>query len=255
MRASHYPIMATFNPVSNETMSHTLFISDLHLQVDEPHITATFIDFINNRAPQAEALYILGDFFETWIGDDDHSEFTQWIIEAVRKLADTGTPVYFIRGNRDLLIGKQFAQAARVTLLSDPSVIQLYNTPTLLTHGDVLCTLDHRHQHYRRIVTIPWIQRLFLMLPLSYRRQFANRMRNKSRQRNLNTPTHIMDVSPAAVEHIMEQHNTPLLIHGHTHRPHIHEVSLGKRIVLGSWHAKGSVLVYREDRSFELETL
>lgn len=238
-------------------MAHTLFISDLHLQEDEPQITQAFSDFMTNRAPQADALYILGDFFEAWIGDDDHSEFNQRIIGILQQCAAAGTPIYFMRGNRDLLIGKRFAAAAQVSLLSDPCVVNLYGKPILLTHGDILCTLDKRHQAYRKKVTRPWLQKLFLCTPLRWRRKLATRMRQKSREHNLNTPPYLMDVTTEAVTHMMTANNTSLLIHGHTHRPHIHPVSLdsqeAKRIVLGSWHRQGCTLIYRADGSFELE--
>ncbi len=240
------------------TMHHTLFISDLHLQEDEPQITATFLDFMEHRAPHADALYILGDFFEAWIGDDDHNAFNQRIIDALQKLVESGTPIYFMRGNRDLLIGKKFAEAAKMTLLNDPCVVKLYNKSVLLSHGDILCTLDHRHQRYRKVATKPWLQKLFLMLPLSFRRKLANQMRIASRKYNSQQLPHIVDVTPEAVERIMRKHQTELMIHGHTHRPYIHEVNLeakaAKRIVLGSWHSNGSALIYRNDGSFELET-
>jgi len=239
-------------------MNHTLFISDLHLQEEAPHITAKFLDFMKNRAPQADALYILGDFFEVWIGDDDNSAFNQHIIRILEELATSGTPIYFMRGNRDLLIGKKFAETAKMTLLNDPCVIELYNKPILLSHGDILCMLDKRHQAYRKKVTQAWLQKLFLCIPLKIRRRIAEHMRQKSREYNSKTPSYIMDVTLEEVERLMKENKTTLLIHGHTHRPHIHDVNLGeqkgKRIVLGSWHRNGSALIYRADGSFELET-
>lgn len=236
-------------------MTHTLFISDLHLQKNEPQITAIFLDFMENRAPKADALYILGDFFEVWIGDDDRSNFNQHIIQVLQQLSEV-TPIYFMRGNRDLLIGKIFAKTANISLLNDPCVINLYDKPILLTHGDILCTLDKRHQAYRKKVTQPWLQKLFLCTPLRFRKKLVRHLRQRSREYNLNTPSHIMDVTPEAVERMMKENETSLLIHGHTHQPKIHDVNIknAKRIVLGSWHKKGSALVYHDDGSFELES-
>jgi len=194
-------------------------------------------------------------FFEAWIGDDDRSNFNQHIIQVLQQLSET-TPIYFMRGNRDLLIGKKFAGAANVSLLNDPCVINLYDKPILLTHGDILCTLDKRHQAYRKKVRQPWLQKLFLCIPLRFRRKLVNHMQQRSREYNLNTPLHITDITPEAVEHMMKENKTPLLIHGHTHQPKIHDVNIknAKRIVLGSWHRNGSALIYRDDGSFELET-
>ena len=239
-------------------MSQTLFISDLHLQDSEPRITATFLDFIQHRAPHADALFILGDFFETWIGDDDHTPFNDTIIHALRQLADTGVPLYFMRGNHDFLIGKKFITQCGMTLLEDPTVFKVYDKPILFTHGDILCTLDVKHQNYRKKVHQPWLQKLFLTLPLSWRQRIAERLRQHSKKRYTHTAPHIMDVTPEEVTRTMQTHDVELLIHGHTHRPAIHDIDLnGKpahRIVLGSWHKEGSVLVYNSDGSYQLES-
>ena len=231
-------------------MLHTLFISDLHLQVEEPRITAAFLEFMRHRAPHADALFILGDFFEAWIGDDDRSPFNDQVIQALRQLADTGTPLYFMRGNRDFLIGKKFAAQSGMTLLDDPTVFELYGKPILLTHGDILCTLDVKHQRYRKIVMKPWLQKIFSTLPLSFRRCIAQCLRGKSKKYNAQVASHIIDVTPEAVTAMLKQYNSDLLIHGHTHRPGIHD----DRIVLGSWHEASSLLIYNEDGSYQLES-
>src|SRR3990167_6201214 len=231
--------------------SHTLFISDLHLEENAPTITATFLHFLQHMAPHADALYILGDFFETWIGDDDHSMFHDHITTSLCQLARTGMPIYFIAGNRDFLISHAFAKRAGIALLRDETVIDLYGQPVLLMHGDSLCTLDLKHQAYRKKVLTPWVQKLFLMMPLRWRRKIAQQLRNKSKHHHLVMPHDITDVTLEAVVRVMEAHHVSLLVHGHTHRPAIHEITLnnglGQRIVLGAWHQAGSVLVYRRD--------
>lgn len=228
-------------------MRHTLFISDLHLQEETPEITAIFLKFMETQATQAEALYILGDLFEAWVGDDQ-SPFNLQIIQALKKLVGRGMPVYFVPGNRDFLIGERFAAKSGVTLLQDPTVIALYGRQILVSHGDSLCTLDLKHQAYRKKVYQPWVKKLFLLLPLWIRRKVAQSLRNKSRQYHLSLPTHIMDVTPEAVQSLLQQYQTPLLIHGHTHRPAIHP----ERIVLGAWHETGNALRFNENGYYEL---
>lgn len=240
---------------------HTLFISDLHLQESVPDITATFINFLHRDAPKADALYILGDLFEVWIGDDDRSTYNCSISDALKQLASTGTPIYFIRGNRDFLIRKKFAEQSGISILDDLTVINLYGTPILLMHGDTLCTLDVKHQAYRKKVLTPWVQKLFLAFPLKFRRKFVQYLRQQSKLHQQNTSHSIVDVTPTEVIQVMEQQRVSLLIHGHTHRPAIHDVQLSdqqqqaQRIVLGSWHQAGSVLVYHHNNTFELNTL
>ncbi|EAX31987.1 UDP-2,3-diacylglucosamine diphosphatase [Coxiella burnetii] len=237
-------------------MRHTLFISDLHLEEETPSITAHFLYFLKHQAPKADAIYILGDFFEAWIGDDNQTPFNRKIIESLQTLART-KPTYFMRGNRDFLIGQRFAAMTGVSLLEDPSVIQLYNKPVLLMHGDSLCTLDHKHQAYRRKIMKPWVQKLMLSLPLSLRRKLAKKFREQSRRHNRTLSYEIKDVTPEEVNRVMKEQNVELLIHGHTHRPAIHDSTINgnptKRIVLGAWHHGGSVLRYAQDGSFELQ--
>lgn len=228
------------------TKSHTLFISDLHLCQEQPEATSLFLNFLKNQAKNADALYILGDFFEVWIGDDDHNDFNMKNIQALREYTASGIPTYFMRGNRDFLIGKRFAKETGIQLLKDPTIIQLYNTPTLLLHGDSLCTLDVKHQKMRKIMHNRLYQKLTLMLPLRIRRHYANRFRNISRNNKAHLANSIMDVTPDEVIRVMGEANVKTLIHGHTHRPAIHQLSIhqkpAKRIVLGAWHQQGNYL-------------
>ncbi len=218
--------------------SHTLFISDLHLCPQETHITHAFLDFLENTAPAADALYILGDFFESYVGDDNRTDFINSIIEALAKLTKTGLPVFLMHGNRDFLIGKQFAAASGVTLIPDPTIITLYNQKLLLMHGDSLCTEDKKHQRFRKITGYKLVQKLFLLLPLSFRLKFAHDLREHSMQENRYKNVEIMDVSQKEVDRVIKKYHADKLIHGHTHRPMISE----KRIVLGSWETQGNYL-------------
>lgn len=224
-------------------MPKIFFISDLHLCEAEPRITRIFLNFLRHQARQAQALYILGDLFEAWVGDDDLSPYNLTIIQALRETTDSGLPIYFMRGNRDFLIGKAFAQRAGVHLLADTAVIDLYGVSTLLLHGDSLCTLDKKHQQLRLITLNPLCQWLALRLPLCWRKRIGAWIRARSRQRSRHIADYIMDVNPQTVTRVMQSHQTLRLIHGHTHRPAIHSLPDGERIVLGAWHEAGSVLI------------
>ncbi len=232
----------------------TFFISDLHLQADEPKITAAFLYFLQEIAPQADALYILGDLFEAWIGDDDLSYFNTQIIQALKQATDKGLPIYFMRGNRDFLIGTRFMAATGMKLLADPTVIELYGVPTLLMHGDSLCTLDKKHQRARLLTLNPLLQRIALSLPLAWRRRGSLWIRGKSRQHQKNSTEYILDVTSKAVLQAMQFHHVNQLIHGHTHRPDIHMLPYGKRIVLGAWHHTGHFLSYDTKIGFKPHT-
>lgn len=238
--------------------SHTLFISDLHLEEKSPEVTALFLQFMKDQAPKADALCILGDFFEAWIGDDDKTAFNQKIILTLRSLVKNGTPIYFMRGNRDFLIGEQFAKTAGVTLLEDPAVISLYGKSVLLMHGDSLCVLDRKHQAYRRKITKRWVRKLMLSLSLNLRRKLAKRLREKSRNRNHHLSNEITEVTLEEVLRIMRKMDVELLIHGHTHCPAIHDFLIhskpAKRIVLGAWNENGSALHYFSNSEFELSS-
>ncbi len=232
-------------------MPHTLFISDLHLEPERPDITQCFFNFLKHEAPKADALYILGDFFEVWIGDDENTPFQRMVIAALKQLTDTGLPVYFMRGNRDFLIGDAFIRSTGCRFLQDPAVIHLYGKKVLLAHGDALCTSDHKHQAFRKYAQDPHYNRFFLKLPLWMRRTIARSIRKASQKHTTTAPYIIMDVTQAAVEQQMREHQVTQLIHGHTHRPAIHSFMLedkpAERIVLGDWHTQGSMLFYKED--------
>ncbi|PIJ58155.1 UDP-2,3-diacylglucosamine diphosphatase [Erwinia sp. OLMDLW33] len=224
-------------------MSHTLFIADLHLCTEEPAITAGFLHFLRREAQHADALYILGDLFEAWIGDDDPNPLHAEVATALRQL---NIPCYFIHGNRDFLVGKRFARAAGMTLLPQEQVLELYGRRVLIMHGDTLCTDDEGYQRYRQKVQQRWLQRVFLALPLFVRQRIARKMRNGSKQANRNKDLAIMDVNPQAVVDAMSRHQVPCLIHGHTHRPAVHALNINglpaERLVLGAWHEEGSMI-------------
>jgi UDP-2,3-diacylglucosamine hydrolase len=236
----------------------TLFISDLHLDASRPQITAQFLDFLEGEARSASALYVLGDLFEIWIGDDDPDPDKRRVTKALRELTDAGIPCRFIPGNRDFLIGTRFAAATGVELLRDGTVVDVEGQKVLLMHGDVLCTDDRSYQRLRRIVRNPFVQWLFRHLPLGRRQALANRIRAGSREHTTATPAAIMDVNEAAVQRALATANVDFLVHGHTHRPAVHEHitanGTATRIVLGDWYEQGSVLRWRAD-DYSLEKL
>ncbi|MFV8978561.1 UDP-2,3-diacylglucosamine diphosphatase [Serratia fonticola] len=229
----------------------TLFIADLHLCVQEPAITAGFLRFLQREAVHADALYILGDLFEAWIGDDDPEPLHREIATALKALHQAGVPCYFIHGNRDFLLGKRFARQSGMILLPEEQVVELYGRKILILHGDTLCTDDQAYQEFRKKVHNTWIQRAFLALPLRWRLKIAAKMRARSQQSNQYKSTAIMDVNPQAVEQAMLRHNVHWMIHGHTHRPAVHPLALpnGKahRTVLGAWHTQGSMIKVTAD--------
>ncbi|MBP0998907.1 UDP-2,3-diacylglucosamine diphosphatase [Serratia fonticola] len=229
----------------------TLFIADLHLCVQEPAITAGFLRFLQREAVHADALYILGDLFEAWIGDDDPEPLHREIAAALKALHQAGVPCYFIHGNRDFLLGKRFARQSGMILLPEEQVVELYGRKILILHGDTLCTDDQAYQEFRKKVHNTWIQRAFLALPLRWRLKIAAKMRARSQQSNQYKSTAIMDVNPQAVEQAMLRHNVHWMIHGHTHRPAVHPLALpnGKayRAVLGAWHTQGSMIKVTAD--------
>ncbi len=234
----------------------TYFISDLHLSPAQPKVAAGLHTFLNEEAAGADALYILGDFFDAWIGDDDDSEAAltvqQWLIDLVA----TGVPVYFIRGNRDFLVGNAFAEKTGCTLLEDQTVIDLYGNRALIMHGDTLCTEDIEYLQFRAMVRDPNWQQNVLSLPLPQRRQMAKDLRAKSQSLNAIKASDIMDVTPSEVKRTMLETKVNLLIHGHTHRPAVHDFSLegqaAKRIVLGDWHEQGWMLKATPEGALDL---
>lgn len=236
----------------------TLFVSDLHLEPARPAITALFLEFLQGRARRAEALYILGDLFEAWVGDDDDAELGQVIADALRALSDSGVPLFFIHGNRDFLLGPRFAAASGMQLLPETTVIELAGEPILLMHGDTLCTDDTEYQKFRARVRAPAWRAQTLALPLAQRRVLASQLRETSRQATQGKAAEITDVNPAAVDAALCAHGVRHLIHGHTHRPGLHEWTLdgrpARRTVLGDWFAQGSVLRHDAD-GWRLENL
>jgi UDP-2,3-diacylglucosamine hydrolase len=225
----------------------TLFIADLHLDDSRPHITSLFESFLaSDEVRRADALYILGDLVEAWIGDDDDAELPQRIARATRTVRDAGVPVYFMVGNRDFLLGEAFAERAGFTLLDDGTVHDLYGKPTLLMHGDALCTDDVAYQTVRRNVRTPEWKAQVLSMSLDARRAFAAKAREDSRAHTGSTKETIMDVNADAVAQAMRNACVRTVIHGHTHRPAIHRFELdgtpATRIVLGDWYEQGSML-------------
>lgn len=223
----------------------TLFISDLHLTPRRAHITELFFHMLRNQAREAEALYILGDLFEYWIGDDAAEALGYApVIQELGALTDTGVQVYFMRGNRDFLVGQRFAGETGCEILDDATVVDLYGEPVLLMHGDFLCTDDIEHQKFRATVDDPKWQRSFLDKPIGERMQMAEAARQYSRQHKDSVAMEIMDVNDRSVRRTFDEHGVRLLVHGHTHRPAIHDDRPDgtRRIVLGDWYEQSSVL-------------
>jgi len=233
-------------------VTDTLFISDLHLSDERPESTALFLVFLEQDAAKARALYILGDLFEVWLGDDVVLPSNRQVMEGIRSLTNKGVPVYVMHGNRDFLIGEGFVQQTGCRLLPDPTVIDLDGERTLLMHGDTLCTDDLEYQRFRSQVRDPQTQRQFLSLPINERIAVAGHYRKESRERNRYKAEEIMDVNQAAVTDVMRQHGVYRLIHGHTHRPAIHSFTLGghaaQRIVLGDWYKQARILKCRSGK-------
>jgi len=225
----------------------TLFIADLHLDPSRPQITELFEHYLaSDEVRRADALYILGDLVEAWVGDDDDAELPERIATAIRAVRDAGVPVYFMPGNRDFLLGETFAQRAGLTLLEDGAVHDLYGRPTLLMHGDLLCTDDVAYQTVRQQVRTPQWKAQILAMPLEARRAFATKAREDSRAHTGATQESIMDVNAEAVQQALRHAGVNRLIHGHTHRPAVHALPVdghrAERIVLGDWYEHGSVL-------------
>jgi UDP-2,3-diacylglucosamine hydrolase len=236
----------------------TLFISDLHLDASEPAAGAQFLDFLATRAIAADALYILGDLFETWVGDDDDEPYRDRICAALAGLSQRGVACHVMHGNRDFLYQSGFVRRTGARLLADPIVVDLYGEPALLTHGDALCTADRPYQRLRGVVRSARWQRRFLRLPLSLRRSLAEQARHGSQRHTQRTASEIMDADVAAAAAAMRACDVRTLIHGHTHRPAVHEFGLdgrpARRIVLGAWHDRGSALAWGPE-GFRLEEL
>lgn len=236
--------------------SPTLFISDLHLSPEDSATTAAFHSFLQGPARTASALYILGDLFEFWIGDDGLDEaFNAEIVAAIAQLADQGIKIFFLAGNRDFLPGARFAAAAKLSILPDPSLIHIHGQTLLIAHGDALCTDDLAYQRFRRIVRNPLVQTLFLALPRRWRQGQVEKLRQRSKASNQMKRSEIMDVNVLAVEQLMAQHHVQTLIHGHTHRPAIHTLSQGQRWVLPDWYQGQGGYLQADAEGFKMLTL
>lgn len=228
-------------------MPHSLFISDLHLSADHPESTSSFLEFLSTTATQAEALYILGDLFEYWAGDDDiHDPFNQQLIQALAGLSANGVSIHLMHGNRDFLMGEALATACGATLLPDPSLIRIHGTPTLLMHGDTLCSDDTDYMAFRAQVRAPEWQSHFLEQPLAQRKAQIEHLRAQSQLAQSRKTAKIMDVNAESVINMLSSYGYPRLIHGHTHRParHIHDIDghSCERWVLPDWYEQGGYL-------------
>ncbi|WP_229008479.1 UDP-2,3-diacylglucosamine diphosphatase [Methylophilus sp. Leaf408] len=242
----------------------TWIISDLHLSAQRPAVTQAFLHWLKAEVAHAEALYILGDFFEVWVGDDvlkDAQQCAEFlpVVQALRTLSDSGVKLYFMHGNRDFLIGDDFANASGLQLLADPTLIKMGNKRILLSHGDALCTDDTAYQQFRSQVRSPQWQHAFLAQPLAERIVFAGQARSQSAQNKVMQSIDIMDVNQSAVEQLLNEFEYPeVLLHGHTHRPGMHTIVFDghkcERWVLGDWHDTAVVCRMDDDR-IELVTL
>lgn len=236
----------------------TLLISDLHLESSQPAIGEQFLSFLAGEARQADALYILGDLFEAWLGDDDPNPYYADMKSALRGFSDSGVPVFFMHGNRDFMIGDKFASDTGVTLLDDPTLVDLHGHQVLLSHGDALCTDDVQYQQIRAMTRNPDWQAMMLAKSIEERIAFAVQARKDSLARGETISDEIMDVNQDAVKSIMLEYEVDTLLHGHTHRPAVHDVELpdglATRIVLGDWYEQGSVVRWNADGP-RLETM
>lgn len=235
----------------------TLFISDLHLHEQRPDLTRAFLHCLDTRARRAETLYILGDLFDAWIGDDEDSPLSRQVIEALRQLTEEGVKGYICHGNRDFLLGEAFCRDSGLELLAEPCLIDLYGRPALIMHGDSLCTRDTDYLAFRQQVRQPAWRREFLSKPLEERRAIAAGLRRQSQQAQSNKAEDILDVTPAEVERVMAEQQVDCLIHGHTHRPAVHDLTVAgrpaQRFVLGDWDTLGWLLQVDRD-GFDLQS-
>jgi len=235
-----------------------LFVSDVHLHALAPQAIEQFLDFLSTHAAAAEALYILGDLFEAWVGDDDREPANERVCRALRALSAGGVACFALHGNRDFLLGRGFCERSGCRLLSDPVIAQLDGERVLLTHGDALCTDDHSYQELRSIVRESAWQRRFLALPRAHRELLADEARAGSRRHTSRTVPYVMDTNAAAVTAAFRAARVRRMIHGHTHRPAVHDLEIdgarAQRIVLGAWYEQGSYL-YWERGSYQLRAL
>ena len=230
------------------------FISDLHLDPNENKRTEAFLNFLSNDCIKYEALFILGDLFEYWVGDDDNSSLAVEVKKSLKKYSNQGNKIYFIHGNRDFLIGSKFAKDSGIQIIKDQYIMTHSGKKIMLSHGDVFCTDDHEYQDLKsRIRSKKWIDD-FLSQPLNERIAIAEDMRSKSKDASSNKPENIMDTNKDSIDHCIKHNNLDLLIHGHTHRPEIKKLSNGTiKVVLGSWEDEGWVFEYDHDH-FDLKS-
>ena len=237
-------------------LKKTLFISDLHLDEADSTSYDQFKQVITGLDSNIDALFILGDFFNAWIGDDDLSPFNESIIVLLKSVREKNIPVYLMHGNRDFLLSKKFLAQTGCTFLPDETCVTIYGSPVLLMHGDTLCVDDRAYQRARIFMRNRFLLFLFVCLPLSLRRKIATKMRNASKKHTTSAPLYVMDVTQAEVARVMQKNNTHFLIHGHTHKPAFHQFTIDNeaytRIVLGAWHKQSSVLVWYENGNKEL---
>ncbi len=236
----------------------TYFISDLHLTPSRPDITECFYTFMKNEAVEADALYVLGDLFEFWIGDDDTSDFAKSIRQTFIDLVAQGVPCYFTQGNRDFLVGKRFAKQTGVKLLDEVEVIDIYEQKAVVLHGDTLCTEDVKYLAFREKVHQPWLQWVFNRIPFFIKKKIVSKVQSDIKDDKQTKSLDIMDVTQSEVEKVMKDNQVDLMIHGHTHRPNVHRFTNAEnqeqtRVVLGDWYTQGSVLVVTPD-GFELQS-
>ncbi len=233
------------------------FVSDVHLDPARPDVTDCFLDFLKTDVAGAESLYILGDLFDVWIGDDNPEPHDARVLSAIGELSAAGTAVSFIRGNRDFLLGPASAAHAGMEILDDGTLINVAGTPAMIMHGDILCTDDRAYQRFRKVVRSGAVQRAFRSLPAGFRRSIAAYARRRSSAANAGKPAYIMDVNEQAVVETLRNAAIDTLIHGHTHRPAIHAIDTpelgGTRIVLGDWYQQGSFLIWNES-GYDLKT-
>ncbi|MCB1738421.1 MAG: UDP-2,3-diacylglucosamine diphosphatase [Gammaproteobacteria bacterium] len=235
-------------------MSETLFLADLHLDVRWPQISSGFLDLLASRARSADAVYLLGDLFEVWIGDDDPDPHYATIQDAIRQLSASGVPVFVQHGNRDFLLGHAFAERTGSTLLPDQAIISLYGTPVLLMHGDQLCTDDDEYQRFRLMARDPEWQAEVLAKSVDERRRIAQYARSMSTENQRDLAEDIGDVNQDAVVAAMSKAGVRHLIHGHTHRPAIHHGEFGERIVIPDWRPEGGGLLSWTPSTRAIET-
>lgn len=239
-------------------MRDTLFISDLHLDEEQPAITAGLLAFLQREAGTAQTLYVLGDLFESWVGDDHDSALISAVAGAFSAFSGNGRQLYFMHGNRDFLLGPAFAARCGGALIPENTLLDLHGRRTLLLHGDSLCTDDHEYQKFRNMVRSPQWQQGILGMPLPARQALAAKMRSESKMRNANIASNIMDVNEGAVIAALNEHQADILLHGHTHRPAVHEVDLGhrraQRFVPGDWHAQKAWCIRANPHGIHLES-